>query len=489
MAGHQELTSCLPMKLYVSFAARIRAMIDEGVLRPGDKIFSVRQASQKYSLSISTVLRAYLLLEQEGIISSHPQSGYYVTQRKRLKQRGSPLAKDINLAEVDASKLVLTTLKSIREFGTVPLGSPFPDPQLFPLKKIHQYEKALTDDEGEWGILSDLPPGNEMLRQQIARRYLFHGMDISPDDIVITHGATEAITLCLQAVAKPGATIVLESPGYYALAHTVERLGMQVLELHTDPESGLDLDALRATISATNIAAVVLTANFQNPLGFVMPDTKKQALVALLAEQQIPLIEDDVYSELYFSDEPPKPTKAFDHEGLVLHCSSFSKCLTPGYRVGWTVAGRYRQEVERLMFLSSLSLPSAPQIAIAKFMQRDSFEQHLKQLRHTLRSQYILMRNVIEESFPAGTELSVPKGGYVIWVRLPPQLDALDLYRAAIDNGITVAPGSIFSRQKHLTHYIRLNFSHLWSLAIEQAVRQLGKLACELLDESQQYRS
>ncbi|GAB7562153.1 PLP-dependent aminotransferase family protein [Methylobacillus methanolivorans] len=481
MAGIKDSTPA-PMKLYVSFAARIRAMIDEGVLRPGDKIFSVRQASQKYGLSISTVLRGYLLLEQEGIISSHPQSGYYVTPRKRLQQRNtSPLSKDINLSEVDASKLVLTTLKSIREFGTVPLGSPFPDPQLFPLKKIHQYEKALTDDEGEWGILSDLPPGNEMLRQQIARRYLANDMDVSPDDIVITHGATEAITLCLQAVAKAGDIIALEAPGYYALAHTVERLGMKVAELRTDPESGIDLDALRATTDNVRIAAVVLTTNFQNPLGFVMPDAKKQALVEFLEEQQIPLIEDDVYGELYFSETAPKPAKAFDRSGLVLHCSSFSKSLAPGYRVGWTSAGRYRQEVERLMFLNSLSLPSAPQIAIAKFMQRDSFEQHLKQLRHTLRSQYVLIRNVITESFPAGTQLSEPKGGYVIWVKLPAQLDALALYRLAIDNGITVAPGTIFSRKKDLTHYIRLNFSHLWTLAIEQAVRDVGALAHDML--------
>ncbi|WP_305079990.1 PLP-dependent aminotransferase family protein [Methylobacillus glycogenes] len=469
------------MKLYVSFAARIRAMIDEGVLRPGDKIFSVRQASQKYSLSISTVLRAYLLLEQEGVISSHPQSGYYVTPRKRLQKRGSPLAQDINLADVDASKLVLTTLKSIREFGTVPLGSPFPDPQLFPLKKIHQYEKALTDDEGEWGVLSDLPPGNALLRQQIARRYLASGMDISPEDIVITHGATEAITLCLQAVAKAGDTIAIEAPGYYALAHTVERLGMQVAELPTDPDAGIDLIALQQAASKTRIAAVILTTNFQNPLGFVMPDAKKQDLVTLLASLQIPLIEDDVYQELYFSEQAPRPAKAFDREGLVLHCASFSKSLAPGYRVGWTAAGRYRQEVERLMFLNSLSLPSAPQIAIAKYMQRDGFEQHLKQLRHTLRSQYVLIRNVIEESFPPGTTLSVPKGGYVIWIQLPAALDTLKLYRAALDNGITVAPGSIFSRKKDLTHYIRLNFSHLWTVAIEQAVRDVGALACSML--------
>jgi DNA-binding transcriptional MocR family regulator len=175
------------------------------------------------------------------------------------------------------------------------------------------------------------------------------------------------------------------------------------------------------------------------------------------------------------------PAKAFDRSGMVLHCSSFSKSLAPGYRVGWMTAGRYRQEVERLMFLNSLSLTSAPQIAIAKFMQRDSFEQHLKQLRHTLRSNYVLMRNVIEQSFPAGTALSVPKGGYVIWVKLPKALDALELYRAAIDNGITVAPGTIFSLRKELTHYIRLNFSHLWTLVIEKAVRDVGALACEML--------
>lgn len=470
------------MKLYVSLAARIRAMIDEGVLPPGERILSVRQASQQYGLSISTVLRAYLLLEQEGVISSHPQSGYFVTPRQH-KQRSSrsPLAHDLNLAEIDASKLVLTTLKSIREFGTVPLGSPFPDPQLFPLKKLQQYEKALSGHQDEWGVLSDLPPGNLQLRQQIARRYLAQGMQVLPDDIVITHGATEAITLCLQAVAKAGDTIVLESPGYYALAHTVERLGMQVAELPTIPTQGLDLAALQTLLNTTRVAALVLTTNFQNPLGFAMPAPAKQALVAFLAAQQIPLIEDDVYAELYFADTPPLPAKAYDQQGLVLHCGSFSKCLAPGLRVGWTVAGRYRQEVERLMFLNSLSLPTPPQLAIAKLMQRDSYQHHLKQLRHQLRSHLVLIRNVIAQSFPPGTQCSEPEGGYVIWITLPPEIDALTLYRAAINQGITVAPGTIFSRNKMFTHAIRLNFSHVWTLAIEQAVREVGRLACELL--------
>ncbi len=470
------------MKLYVSFAARMRAMIDEGVLRPGEKMLSVRAASKQFDLSVSTVLRGYLLLEQEGMIASHPQSGYYVCHRLKASPKlQTALAKDLDLAEIDASKLVLTTLKSIREFGTVPLGSPFPDPQLFPLKKLHQSVQTFSRDGGEWGVLSDLPPGNLRLRQQIARRYLDLGITLSPDEIVITHGATEAITLCLQAVAKAGDVIAIESPGYYALAHTIERLGMKALEVRTHAESGIELDALLAVIGNVRLAAVLITTSFQNPLGFVMPSAKKQALVQLLSAHAIPLIEDDVYAELSFSDTPPPPAKMYDTNGMVLHCGSFSKSLAPGFRLGWTSAGRYRPEVERLMFLNSLSLSTPPQLAIAKFLQRDSYQHHLKALRHTLRSNHVLMRNVVLQSFPEGTQLSTPQGGYVLWLSLPSSIDALSLYRAALDRGITVAPGTIFSRNKAFTHAIRLNFSHVWTLAIEQALREVGALACAMV--------
>lgn len=462
------------MKLYAALATRIHAMIDEGVLRPGERIFSVRQASKKYQVSISTVIKAYDLLEQDGIIDSHPQSGYFVTHRQHKAQPAPPDASGKQMSQVE---IVLTTLRSIREFGTIPLGSPFPDAQLFPIKKIQQYEKALSGDHAEWGVLNDLPPGNEGLRQQIARRYLDFGMDVSPRDIIITHGATEAINLCLQAVAKPGDTIAIESPGYYALAHAIERMGMKVAEVRTHASEGIELDALAALVENVHIKAVLLTTSFQNPLGALMPEAKKQALVAFLAQHQIPLIEDDVYQELYFDDSPPKPAKYFDQAGMVLHCGSFSKSLAPGYRVGWTTAGVYGAAVEKLMFLNSLSIPSAPQIAISKYMKRDSYTQHLKNLRHSLRCNYVLMRNCIESSFPAGTTVSNPRGGYVVWIRLPPGIDALTLYHQAIKQGISIAPGPIFTRKQELTNYIRLNFSHHWTPAIEQAVRQVGSIA------------
>ena len=468
------------MNLYTALATRIRAMIDEGVLRPGEKVFSVRQASKKYNVSVSTIIKAYEILEQNGVIESHPQSGYFVTHRQHKTRQPAPSSENLNLTQVE---IVLTTLRSIREFGTIPLGSPFPDAQLFPIKKIQQYEKAITGDHSEWGVLNDLPPGNESLRQQVARRYLDYGIDISPGEIVITHGATEAINLCLQAVAKAGDTIAIESPGYYALAHAIERMGMKVAEVRTHPTEGIDLDALAALIQNVQVKAVLLTTTFQNPLGALMPDAKKKALVEFLGKQQIPLIEDDVYQELYFDEVPPKPAKYFDTQRLVLHCGSFSKSLAPGYRVGWTTAGQYRAAVEKLMFLNSLSIPSAPQIAIAKFMKRASFSQHLRNLRHTLRSNYILMRNCIEASFPAGTAVSAPRGGYVVWVRLPESIDALKLYHACIQKGISIAPGPIFTRKMEMTNYMRLNFSHQWTPAIEQAVKDVGVTAISLMNQ------
>lgn len=467
------------MKLYVTVATRIRALIDESVLRPGDKVFSVREASLKYKVSISTVIKAYELLEQEGVIYSHPQSGYYVSQRQPPSRK--PHAAAAPARQLTQVELVLSTLRSIRESGTIPLGSPFPDAQLFPVKKIRNYENALNADNGDWGVLNDLPPGNESLRQQIAKRYLDVGMDVSPRDIVITHGATEAISLCLQAVAKAGDTIAVEAPGYYALANAVERMGMKVAEVRTHPEEGMELDALQALMENVQIAAVLLTANFQNPQGSVMPDAKKQALVNLLAAKRIPLIEDDVYQELYFGDAPPLPIKAYDKDGLVLHCASFSKSLAPGYQVGWALPGQYREKVEKLMFLNSLSIPSAPQIAIAKFMKRSSHALHLRHLRHMLKSNYVLIKAAVEAHFPVGTRISHPGGGYVVWLELPVGVDALDLYGLCIAKGISIAPGALFSRRGELRNFIRLNFSHPWTPTIEQAVKEVGTLARGLL--------
>lgn len=228
------------MKLYEKLANDIERLIRQGVYRHGDRVPSIRQASQQHRLSITTVLHAYLLLESRGLLESRPQSGYFVTlQRVNGSQQMPELqaSKPIAISSsVDVSRLVLSTLRAIGSDDAVPLGSPYPDPALFPFEKLNRYVYAAGRDKALSGMTEALPPGNPKLIRQIARRYLENGMAIDPNEIIVTIGATEAINLCLQAVAKPGDVIAVESPTFYAALHAIERMGMKAIEVSTHPE-------------------------------------------------------------------------------------------------------------------------------------------------------------------------------------------------------------------------------------------------------------
>jgi DNA-binding transcriptional MocR family regulator len=211
-----------------------------------------------------------------------------------------------------------------------------------------------------------------------------------------------------------------------------------------------------------------------------MPDENKRKMVELLTRYEIPLIEDDVYGELYFGDKRPKPAKAYDNRGLVMHCSSFSKCLAPGYRVGWAAPGRYAKKVERLKLTSSLATSVPAQIALASYLKMGGYDRHLRTLRHTLQMQQIKFVEAVERYFPEGTRLTAPNGGYFLWVKLPDGVNSLALHRAALDLGISIAPGPIFSAQQGFTDYVRLNYGHLWNEEMEAAIAQLGRIVHRL---------
>jgi len=264
------------------------------------------------------------------------------------------------------------------------------------------------------------------------------------------------------------------------MLHAIERLGMRALEIPTDASRGIDVAALEAACAAQPVAACMVMPNFQNPLGFQMPDSEQEKLVRLAQRRQMPLIENAVYSELYYGQAHPGTLKQHDRMGLVLHCSSFSKSLTSAYRIGWAMPGRYRAQVEKLKFLNTLATPAAPQRAIAEYLTEGGFERHLRRVRKAFAQQRDLMRHFVLRFFPAGTRVTEPQGGYVLWVELPPQVDAMELYRRSLALGITVAPGRIFAATDHYRHFIRLNYSYPWSREIEQALKKAGKLVAEL---------
>lgn len=464
------------MKRYEVLADDLAASIAAGQLRPGDRLPSVREASQNRGVSPSTVFEAYYLLEARGLIEARPRSGYFVSQAAISQPEpdaSDPLAEE---RSVEVSELVFQVLGLARNRAVVPLGSAFPSPTLFPFDKLALALGKAARGLDPWRTVEDLSPGSAELRRQIGLRYLNAGCKVDADELVVTNGAMEALNLCLEAVTQPGDLVAIESPTFYGALQALERRGLKAVEVATHARTGVDVAALAAVLGRHPVKACWLMPNFQNPLGSLMPDASKAALVALLAERQIPLIEDDVYGELYFGPRP-KPAKAWDKAGLVLHCSSFSKSLAPGFRVGWAAAGRFARDVSRRKLMSSLATPVPMQEGLSEYLRRGGYDRHLRQLRQALAVNRQAVLRTIAKSFPSGTRCTKPEGGYFVWVELPPNLDALELHRLAVSHDISVAPGHLFSADRRYKHHLRINFGHPDNEAVDAALRTIGQIA------------
>lgn len=475
------------MKLYEALAEDIAQAIRTSVLKPGDRLPSVRQASAGRGVSPSTVFEAYYLLEARGLIRARERSGYFVIAGTKTLPPEPELASrpDGNSTTVDVSQLVFDILESTRTRDVVPFGSAFPSPLLFPLARLGRSMVSAIQKMDPWSTVDDLTPGNASLRRQIALRYLVDGLHVHTDEIIITNGALDALNLCLLAVTRPGDAVIIESPTFYGALQALERLGLQAIEVPTHPREGIDLDALAIALQRHRPKACWLMTNFQNPLGSLMPDQKKRALVELLTRHQVPLIEDDVYGELYFGSQRPVPAKAFDTKGLVLHCSSFSKCLAPGYRVGWAAPGRYAQAVARLKLTTTLSASLPAQAALADYLAKGGYDRHLRQLRHTLSVQQSAVMQAVVRHFPPGTKATRPNGGYFLWIELPGKVNTLEIHQPALSLGISVAPGPMFSAQRGFTNCLRLNYGHAWDQRAEVALSTLGRLLSAYREDGQ----
>ena len=469
------------MVRYQSLAYETEKLIVEGVLRPGDRLPSVRQVCRTHAISPVTVTQAYYLLESRGLVEARPKSGYFV--RARLGQRlnepemSHPLG---HSTELQVSDFIFQILHSVKDPAVMPLGSSFPSPFLFPLDKLGRFLCQAARRFDPLSTLTDLPPGNEELRRQIVLRYLSRGAVVSTEEVVVTSGAMEGINLCLQAVTQPGDLIAIESPTFYAGLQASERLGLKVVEIPSHPREGISIQALEEALRQHPIKACLLMLNFGNPTGSLVSDERKRYLIDLLARHDVPLIEDDVYNELYFGAQPPLCSKSLARADHVMHISSFSKCLAPGYRLGWVAAGRYAEKIVRLKLATTLATTVPVQIAVAEYLKHGGYDHHLRRLRQQLLVRESLLLEGVERYFPASTRLARPAGGYFVWLELPESVDALKLHRMALDQGISIAPGPIFSAKKEFGNCIRLNFGHPQAESLRQAIVTLGHLVSKL---------
>ncbi len=451
-------------------------MIRGGSLRPGDRLPSVRALSRTRRVSPSTVLQAYDALMAEQLIEPKPRSGYYVLEHRpptAVPRSPAPRARS---TRVTVSDLIFETLEASRDRGIIPLGSAFPGPAQFPWAQLARHLGSSARHMDPWSTVESLPPGSADLRREIARRYLRSGLGIGIEEIVVTAGALEALNLALQAVARPGDTIAIESPAFYGCLQAAERLGLHVVEIPTHPHEGIDLTALGRAIAKSDIRACWLMTTLQHPTGATMSADKKRELVRLLASRDIPLIEDDAYAELQFSPDAALPAKGYDRGGMVMHCGSFSKCLAPGYRLGWVAAGRYTREIARRKIESSVATSLPVQQGIAQMLRHGGYDAHLNGLRRRLATQQAAALDSLRRHFPPGYRVAPPAGGYFLWIECAPAVDSLEVHRLALDFGITIAPGPMFSARREFRNYLRLNYGHPWTAAMDRAVQRLGQI-------------
>lgn len=461
--------------LFEVLAEHVERLVLSGSLRPGDRVPSVRVLARQFDVSTNTVLQALARLEAAGVVEARPRSGVFVATA--LEPMSSASRARVTVPRPLRDRLP-GFFRSMTDPAGVDFGSAAPAVELLPVGRLTATLRHVARARDERLFRYEAVAGHLPLRRQLAKRLARAGCEVSPDDVVVTHGAIEALHLALRATTKAGDAVAVESPCHFGVLQLLGALGLRAVEVPIDPALGLSLARLEAAVARQPVKACVVVANFSNPSGALMPAPTKRALVEWCTAREVALIESDVYGELTREGPRPLPLKAFDTKGVVLHCSSFSKTVAPGWRVGWLLPARWKERVEELRFTFSVASPVVTQAALADFLASGGLERHLRRLRVAVREQVSHGVELVRTSFPAGTQLSAPLGGYLVWLRLPSGgPDALTVQRRALEQHVNVAPGPLFTTGSAFDRHLRLSFGHPWTRQREGRLAALGNLA------------
>jgi len=476
-----SLSPSAEQPLYYQLADNFAEAIHQGTLKPGKRLPAIRRVAQTHQVSINTVLNAWQLLEDRGLIEARPQSGYYV--RSVLPALTRPVPHRARIKDPSSEKLDLIdqvfAAQNHPDYINISLACP-QDGELYPSARLARITASLLRRNPDLIGRYALPPGSERLREEIARRALHAGMSLTSDAITLTHGCMEALQLALRAVTQPGDCVGLESPTYFFLFPLLASLGLKALEIPTDPQHGLSLDALEMLLQEKRIQALIAMPSAQNPLGCCMSRQNKQRLAKLVNTYNVPLLEDGLYDELQF-DWPLSPTvKSFDSEGWVIYCTSFTKTVAPDFRIGWIAAGRFHEAIARLKAVSSMAESRLLSETLAEFLANGGYDHHLRTLRRRYAANMDEARGLIARYFPQGTRATLPRGGFVFWVELPEQVDTVAMFHRLLQEQICVTPGALYSLSERYNHALRLSCCYPFDERYSWALKRTGAIACEL---------
>ncbi len=462
--------------LYQQVIAMILEMKASGTLRPGDKLPSLRKLSKQLSLSIPTVKLAYTELERQNVIVARPKSGYFMrsTHNPLLLPKKGKLGQ--SPTKVNKQSLIEQVYEALHRSGNITLGIANPSTAHPCDKALARHMRQVLSKAGARAISYGPTTGFAPLKRQLALRYFNYGLQLNPEEVLVTNGAQEALSIALQCVAKAGDVIAVESPAFFGILELIESLGMMALEIPLCPEEGIGINDLTTAIKKHPIKACLFSSSISNPIGSFMSDESRKEMVSFLESKHIPLIEDDVYGDLYFTENRGTPAQCYAKKGLVLTCSSFSKTAAPGYRVGWLVAGKFDEKARLLKRALSCSTSLINQWTLAEYIAGSEYDRHMQKLREILKCNKGRMLASIHKHFPKNTRISNPMGGGVLWVELPKNIDSEQLFYQAVENNISIAPGSIFSASKKFKNFIRLSFGMPWTKEIDDALEVLGAM-------------
>ncbi len=469
---------------YKEVMDQVAALIDQGILAEGAKIPSVRKMSQQSGFSMMTVLEGYKRLEEQGIIESRPQSGFYV---RPAALRRPEVWKSVREARTERITIreqkvkIAPEVEAIISQGAredlIRLGAGLPDPEMLPSEELSLRMARVVRNAPLDVNRYSLKYGEPRLIEQLNQWMAGYACIPEKNEIITADGCTQALLISLRAVTRAGDLIAVESPGYFGFYSMLQFLQLKSIEIPSDPQTGFNVDAFEKAIAKQKPKAVLLMSAHANPTGASMPDEEKKRLTNLCARKGIALIEDDTYGEMHFGPERPRPLKYFDPQN-VIYLGSFSKSLAPGYRVAWTAGGKYSADIFRCKDMGILSTPMPTQLTIASYLADGGIVRHLKRLRKTYAENVRFYQSSIASHFPDGTRVSAPQGGHFLWVEQPEGFDSVALGQQTLKHGISIAPGIIFSARQNYRRFFRLNCALTWTDEIENALIKTGQL-CE----------
>lgn len=445
------------MTRYQHLANLLAERIEQGLYRQGEKLPSVRTLSQEHGVSISTVQQAYQTLENLQLITPQPRSGYFIAPRKAqppVPAMSRPAQRPVDITHWDQ---VLTLLDARSDKSITAFGGGAPDVSQPSLKPLWREMSRVVQHNTAEVLSYDELSGRRELREQIARLMLDSETVATADDIIITNGCHAALSIALLAVCEPGDIVAVESPSYYGTMQLLRGFGIKAIEIPTDPQTGISIEALEMALEQWPIKGVILVPNCNNPLGFIMPDARKRQVLSLAQRYDIAIFEDDIYGELANDYPRPRTIKSWDIDGRVLLCSSFTKTVAPGLRVGWMVPGRYYDRVLHMKYAASATNVPATQMAVAAFVREGHYHRHVRRMRQIYQSNMETYTCWIRQYFPCGICVTRPQGGYMLWVELPEIVDMVCVAKQLCELKIQVAPGSLFSAAGKYRNCLRIN--------------------------------